>query len=390
MGLLAFVQLRNPRPQEFYALQPFLYAALDGDQAITRLTQRVLILDDAGGQGTQEGIGAGDLGGQDGKSLRCGRLVRAALLQLGVIARVLHQRVVDLQLLQSLGVLQIVAGLAGLQLHAAQAFRDLLDDVRQAKQVLLGPRQLAQGLFLVGLVPADPGGLFEDGPAIRLGRAQHLVDLPLFDDGIGHGADAGVHEHLAEVSQPTRLPVNAILAVAAAIHFSRNLHFIGINGELPRSALLRIGKDQRHFGRPQGLSAAAAAENDVDHLVAAEALHLLLAQDPLHAVHDVALATAVGAYNDRHRSIDGKLCLVGEALETVKNHLFQSHDIPWPLQAVYSWYYRPDVARILRNRSFWQRSCPQFSLHTPLIAQFPDQGNGVCIGNAEAPARTAL
>ena len=57
---------------------------------------------------------------------------------------------------------------------------------------------------------------------------------------------------------------------------------------------------QSHFGGRRRLSRVAAAEDDVLHLVAAQALGALLAHHPGDGVGDVALAAAVGSDDGRH------------------------------------------------------------------------------------------
>jgi hypothetical protein len=53
-----------------------------------------------------------------------------------------------------------------------------LDDVAEAQQIRFGVLQLAQGLFLVGLVLADAAGFLEHLAAVVGARAEDLVDAP--------------------------------------------------------------------------------------------------------------------------------------------------------------------------------------------------------------------
>jgi hypothetical protein len=68
--------------------------------------------------------------------------------------------------------------------------------------LVLGPLQLPDRLDAALLVLRDARGFFEDdAPLLRVGQ-QHRVDLALLDDRVGVGADARVHEELADVAQP--------------------------------------------------------------------------------------------------------------------------------------------------------------------------------------------
>ena len=73
---------------------------------------------------------------------------------------------------------------------------------------------------------------------------------------------------------------------------------------------------EAHFGSRAGLARIAAAENDVLHLVAAQALGALLAKHPRDGVGDVALAAAVGADDGGDALVEGKLRAIGEGFES--------------------------------------------------------------------------
>ena len=69
---------------------------------------------------------------------------------------------------------------------------------------------------------------------------------------------------------------------------------------------------QPHFGRAAGLAGVAAGEDDVLHLVAAEALGALLAQHPGDGIGYVALAAAVGTDDGGHTLVESQLRAIGE------------------------------------------------------------------------------
>jgi hypothetical protein len=83
-----------------------------------------------------------------------------------------------------------------------------------------------------------------------------------------------------------------------------------------RRRLSQTAQAEADFGggsRPTGI---AAVEDDVLHLLAAEALRTLLPQHPRDGVRHVALATAIGADDRGHALVEGQLGSLGERFET--------------------------------------------------------------------------
>src|SRR5262249_8848323 len=69
---------------------------------------------------------------------------------------------------------------------------------------------------------------------------------------------------------------------------------------------------QAHFGGGGRFPRVAAAEEDVFHLVASEALRALLTHHPGDGVRDVALTTAVRPDDRRHPTVERKFGTVGK------------------------------------------------------------------------------
>src|SRR6267142_2177027 len=92
--------------------------------------------------------------------------------------------------------------------------------------------------------------------------------------------------------------VDEILAFTAAIDAAGDMNFGGVDRQL----LIDIVEDEGRLGGVHGLAAAGAGalEDHIGHVLAAETLGRLLAQDPLDPIDDVALARTVGADDDRH------------------------------------------------------------------------------------------
>ena len=76
-----------------------------------------------------------------------------------------------------------------------------------------------------------------------------------------------------------------------------------------------VAEAETDFGGAGGLSRIGAAEDDVFHLVAAQALGALLAKHPRERVGHVALAAAVGSDNGGDATVECQLGSVREGLK---------------------------------------------------------------------------
>ena len=206
----------------------------------------------------------------------------------------------------------VATGLARLTLEALELLLHLVNDVVHAEEVLLGRVELDLGLLPACLVLGDAGRFFDQGAPIGGLARQDETDLALLDDGVGLGAEAGVHEQLVDVPQAADVAVHEVLALAAAVEAT------GDRGlwRIVRARHLQPGDLQVHLGHLQGLTCLAAVEDHVFHGRPAEALGALLAQHPRDGVGDVALPTAVGADDTRHAPFERDLLPVAEALES--------------------------------------------------------------------------
>ncbi len=87
-----------------------------------------------------------------------------------------------------------------LTLERSALFLDLVNDVIDTRQVLLRRLQLELGGPATRFVLGDPGGFFDQLSAVGRPRAENHPDLALLDDGVGFGAQPGVHQQLVNVS----------------------------------------------------------------------------------------------------------------------------------------------------------------------------------------------
>ena len=317
---LAPRQLLEPAPQKIDALVLLFNLTPRRNQRIVPAINLALGTYNVAAQFTQRRVASRHLRRHRTESLlhpRKSRLLLAALRDDLVIFR---QRIIYPQFLQTLAVFQIIASLARLQLDTAKLLFDLAHDIRQTQQILLGPIQLAKGLLLVRLELAYPGCLLEDNPPVDGGFLQQLVDLTLFDNGIGAHPDTRVHEQFANIPETADLVVDQVLAVAASVESPAYLQRALLD---PHAS--HVGKDHANLGHTAALATARTAEYHVGHLTAAKALRALVAKNPLDRVDNIALAAAVWTHDRSNRATDVEFGLVGKALEAVENYLVKLH-----------------------------------------------------------------
>ncbi len=135
----------------------------------------------------------------------------STLLDVGVENVEVFAGRVDVELVQFVAEGLVGSGFAGLSLERADLPFHFADDVGEAQQVGLGVLELAEGFLLVGLELGDAAGFLENrAPVFGVG-AQDLVDAALFHEGVGDGADAGVHEEALDVLQAAGGLVDEVL-----------------------------------------------------------------------------------------------------------------------------------------------------------------------------------
>jgi hypothetical protein len=295
-----------------------------------------------------------------------------------------------------------------------------------AGEVLLRRFELQLGGTAPRLVLGDARRLLDQLPSVGRPRAEDHSDLALLDDRVGLCAEAGIHEQLVDVPQAADFPVDEVLALARSIEAAGDLH---VAGELldrrgqrrlviqrrgcrcmsvpigcrrgywsadARNALERVerqitglpprrdeaGELQSHLGGGARLARVAAAEDDILHLVAAQALGALFPEHPGDGVGDVALAAAVGADDGRHASIEGELCTIGETLEAGNLETFETHNEPSRSRV------RPrTLALRVTGRSYRSQSCRCAVEHVQGHRSAP---RTPAAGAGAAPARRAV
>ncbi len=95
----------------------------------------------------------------------------------------------------------VAARLRGLALQRAELLLQLEDDVFEPRQVLSGGLELELGRAAPRLVLGDARGFLDQLPPVGRPRAENHADLALLDDGVGLGAETGIHQQLVHVAQ---------------------------------------------------------------------------------------------------------------------------------------------------------------------------------------------
>src|ERR1019366_4581713 len=252
-----------------------------------------------------------------------GRLGGIALQQAVLAAQHNAQTGIELDL-----ELAIALGLGCLAFERIHLPGDFLQDVVDARQILLGAFQFGFGEALPSLELGNSGGFFDDAAAVlRLG-AEDLADAPLLDDGVAFGTESGADEQILDVAQAGAAAIDEVFAFAGAIEAAGDGDF-GVLGRVAAFHGLQfvrgvfaieVGIHQRHgdVGHAEGFAVARAGEDDVFHAGAAEALGGLLAEDPADGIADVAFAAAVGADNGGGGvAVEAELGAIAKALESL-------------------------------------------------------------------------
>src|SRR6186713_671793 len=269
--------------------------------------------------------------------------------------------------------------LCGLPLQAAALLVHFEDDVVDAREVLLRRFELQLRRAAAGAVLGDPRRFLDQLTPVGRSRGQDHPDLALLDDRVGLRAKARVHQQLVDVAQTAVLAVDQVLAFTRAIEPPNQLDFpangperldrlfeqaldpfgslgqgtlsisvavavaVPIAVTIPAAVAVCLldadglfgfrqsgdaAQPQADLGGCRRLPRVAAAEDDVLHLLAAQAPCALLAQDPRDGVGDVALATAIGSHNRGHPAIEGEFGSVRKGLEPGNLNTFEAHAYP--------------------------------------------------------------
>ncbi len=270
----------------------------------------------------------------------------------------------------------VTAGGVGLAFEGTKLAADLAEEVLEAEEVGLGRLETTLGLLPPLAVFEDAGGLLDDAAAILGPGVEHGVDLALADDHVLLAADPAVAEQFLDVEEPTRGPVDGVLAVAAAKQGAGDRDL----GETDVEDAVSVVDGQAHLGPAQRRLVGGPGEDDVFHLRAAHRPGPLGAEHPGHGIDHIGLAASVGADHHRDPRLELERRGLGEGLEAFDGEGLQEHwttRLPVPAGPVADDRFPAETvalatagagkleARVGRGGQIWQRG--QLKCDRPLI-----------------------
>src|SRR2546427_639442 len=226
-----------------------------------------------------------------------------------------------------------------LSFEGRQLAPDLMNNVADSQQILVGGLQLSQRLGLLSLVADDPGCLFDQLAPLDRRCLQHTINPALLDDRMSFTASARVEQQAANVFQAAGRLIDEVLAHAVAEQSARHHDFVTFPERKWQSRRLaaavavvvwssiNIAEDEGDFGHAQRLTGLGPVEDDVLHPFAAQGLGALLAQDPEDRIEDVALANPVRPDDGRDPGLEAHLSL-HEGLKPSHLQPHQIHRLP--------------------------------------------------------------
>ena len=122
-----------------------------------------------------------------------------------------------------------------------------------------------------------------------------------------------------DVFQAAGGAVDQVFALATAVDAAGDMHLVRIVGEFTAGVV----EDDRGFGRAGRLAVVGAFEDDVGHLLAAQALGALRPEDPFDGVDDVRFTRPVGPDHDGDPVGEIEAGSIGKAFEAGEFESFQ-------------------------------------------------------------------
>ena len=116
----------------------------------------------------------------------------------------------------------VLPRLGRLPLQRVPLLFELVDDVVDADEILLGRVELQFGGPPARLVLRHPRRFLDELPPIGRFGAQDLADLALLDDGVALDAHPGVHQEVLHVAQAAHVAVDQVFALARPVQPPRD------------------------------------------------------------------------------------------------------------------------------------------------------------------------
>ena len=192
---------------------------------------------------------------------------------------------------------------------------ELIDDVFQPQQVLLGRAQPQLRLVPPRMQPGNAGRLFQHAPALLGLGLDDLADAALVDQRRRARAGRGVGKQDMHVARAHLAAIDAIGRARIALDPARHIErFVLV--ELRRRLALGIVDVHRHFGIVARRAGVAAGEDHVVHVGGAHRLVGGFAHHPAQRLDQVRLAAAVRPDHAGEPRLDQEIGRLDEGLES--------------------------------------------------------------------------
>jgi len=216
----------------------------------------------------------------------------------------------------------VAAGSVCLLFEWAELTAHLAQQVLDSGEVGFGSDEATLRLLASLAELQNTRSFFDDQSSIFWAGVEHCVDLALTDDDVLGTADAGVGQQLLDVEQPTRHPVECVLAVAGTEECARDLDLV----ELGRQHSIGVVDGQRHLCATQRGALGSTGEDDIVHLLGPHRARSLCTEHPSDRVDHVGLTAAIGADHDGDAWFELEVNRVRERLEALHRQRFQIHN----------------------------------------------------------------
>jgi len=179
-----------------------------------------------------------------------------------------------------------------LALQMSELLVELVTNVAQPFEVLIGMLHAVLGFAAALLVFGNAGRLFEKGAQFFGPRLDDARNHALFDDRVAARAEAGAEEDVGDVLAPAARPVQEIgrYTVACYRALDRDLSETRV---LPTDSAVGIVEHDFDHGLSDRFARVGSAEDDIGHRFAAQVLGRTFAHDPDQGVDDIGLAATV-------------------------------------------------------------------------------------------------
>ncbi len=214
--------------------------------------------------------------------------------------------------------------LLGLALEGLDLAGELIDDVVEPRQVLLGRAQPQLRLVPARVQARDAGGFFQHAAALLgLGR-DDLADAALVDEGGRTRAGRRIGQQDLHVAGPHLAAVDAIGRARLALDAARDVEALMLI-ELRRRLAIGIVDHHRDFGIVARGPIVGAGEDHVVHVGGAHGLVGRFAHDPAQRLDQIRFAAAVRSDHAGQPGLDQEISRLDEGLEAEQAQSRQFH-----------------------------------------------------------------